>query len=120
MAAVGAVKVGAILWETTFTAWSLLHVLILPLIGGGLLLGIGAGHDGLVSRTGAQRLAVAGLLILSVTAGWASFGPPPPPTAWVVALPLGAALIGVFVGGIPVVIQFLSGREPPPERVRSG
>ncbi|MFB6098301.1 MAG: hypothetical protein ABEK84_04165 [Salinibacter sp.] len=101
MAAVGGVKVGAILWETTFSAWPLLHVLILPLLGGGLALGIGLGHDHLSSPRGVRRLGATGLLVLFAAAGWALVGSPLPLAAWAPLLFPGAVLTGIPIGYAP-------------------
>jgi hypothetical protein len=67
MAAAGLIKVGALLWQEKFSAWPLLSVLVVPLALAGLALGLGVGHDRLVSSSVARRLApVGGLLLLAV------------------------------------------------------
>jgi hypothetical protein len=110
MAAVGAVKIGAILWETTFSAWPLLHVLMLPLIGGGLALGVGIGHDRFVSAPAARRLGIAGLVVGTVVAGWPFVGPALPAMAWMGLVPIGPALIGISLGQGP--LRALVSRRP--------
>jgi hypothetical protein len=97
MAALGAAKMGAILWETTFPNWALLHVLVLPFLGGGLLLGIGLGHDHVVSDRVGRRVWPVGLLILSAAIGWGTQGGDLS-NAWVYLLPVATVLIGIRLG----------------------
>ncbi|MFB6272172.1 MAG: hypothetical protein ABEL51_04670 [Salinibacter sp.] len=121
MAVAGAVKVGAILWETTFSAWPLLQVLILPALGGGLALGIGMGHDHLLSASGARRLGATGLLVLSAAAGWGLVGPPLPLAAWPTLLLTGAVLVGLPIGyAPPSIFKSLLNWGSSQQRVRSG
>ena len=97
MAAIGSVKMGAILWETTFPDWALLHVLVLPFLGGGLLLGIGIGHDGVVSDRAGRRLWPIGFLLLSAALGWGTQGGDLS-DAWVFLLPVATLFIGIRMG----------------------
>ncbi len=99
MAAAGMIKVGALLWQEKLSAWPLLHVLVVPLALTGLVLGIGAGHDRLVSLSVARRLApVGGLLLLTVPLAGAVLGLE---TGMLVAAtvgPIGTALVGPRLG----------------------
>jgi hypothetical protein len=122
MAAVGAAKVGAILWETTFSTWPLLHVLLLPLMGGAFAFGVGAGHDRLPSAHLGRRLGATGLLVLAGAGGWSLLGPPTPISAWAVVLPLATALVGIHVGrnAFPSALRPSMGQEPSQSHVGSG
>ncbi|PSQ79544.1 MAG: hypothetical protein BRD41_07065 [Bacteroidetes bacterium QS_1_63_11] len=119
MAAVGAVKVGGILWQTTLSAWPLLHVLMLPLIGGGLALGVGLGYDHLVAAPTARRLGIAGLVVSVAVAGWPFVGPVPPTIAWMGLVPVGPALLGIALGRrlLPTIV---SERPSSQQRMHSG
>ena len=116
MGAIGAVKIGAILWETTFTTWPLLHVLLLPLMGGGLVFGIGVGHDRLVSVPTARRLGIAGLLVSLIVAGESLFGSGLAASVWMALVPLGPALIGIALGRSPLLASLVSVRERNPSQ----
>lgn len=118
MAAVGAVKVGGILWQTTLSAWPLLHVLMLPLIGGGLALGVGIGHDHLVSAPTARRLGIAGLVVGSTVAGWPLVGPALPALAWMGLVPVGPVLLGIALGRGP--LSAVVSKVPSPKQLHSG
>jgi hypothetical protein len=118
MAAIGAVKVGGILWETTLSAWPLLHVLVPPLIGGGLALGVGIGHDRLVSAPAARRLGVAGLVVSCTVAGWSLVGPALPALAWMGLVPVGPVLLGIALGRGP--LSAIVSNVPSQKQMRSG
>ena len=64
MATAGLLKVGALLWQEKFSATPLLSVLVVPLCLAGAALGLGVGHDRLVSLHTAQRVGIAGGLLL--------------------------------------------------------
>jgi len=98
-AAIGMMKVGAILWQTTLSGWSLLHVLALPAALAGLSVGIGAGHDRVVSASVAKRLVpLGGLFLLSVPAAGLFLGADAIAPTWMATVPLGFALMGLPVG----------------------
>lgn len=99
MAAAGLIKVGALLWQEKFSAWPLLSVLAAPLALAGLAVGIGIGHDRLVSRAKARGLApVGGLLLLSVPLAALVLGGNADLLVAATMGPIGLALVGVQLG----------------------
>jgi hypothetical protein len=99
MAATGLIKVGALFWQEKFSAWPLLSVLAAPLALAGLAVGIGIGHDRLVSRAKARRLAsVGGLLLLSVPLAPLVLGGNAGLLVAATVGPTGLALVGLRLG----------------------
>jgi len=99
MAAVGLIKVGALLWQEKFSTWPLLSVLATPLALVGLAVGIGVGYDRLVSRATVQGLApVGGLLLLSVPLATLVFSGNGGLLVAAMVGPIGLALVGARLG----------------------
>lgn len=113
MAAAGAVKGGAILWQTTFDGWPLLHVLAIPVGVAGLAVGFGAGHSRVVSARTARRLPLLGglFLILPLAAG-THVGLSTGIQLWTVLAPLGFAFLALPLGHSGVTSIQLSPSEP--------
>jgi hypothetical protein len=99
MTAAGVIKVGALLWQEKFSAWPLLTVLVAPLALAGLAVGIGIGHDRLVSRATARGLApVGGLLLLAVPLAALVLGGKGGLLVAATGGPIGFALVGPRLG----------------------
>ena len=99
MAAAGMIKISALLWQEKLSAWPLLTVLAAPLALAGLALGIGAGHDRIVSLSVAHRLApIGGLLLLVVPLAGGVLGVGEGILAGAIVGPLAFALIGPRLG----------------------
>jgi len=113
MAAAGAVKGGAILWQTTFDGWPLLHVLALPVGVAGLAIGLGAGHSRVVSARIARRLPLPGglFLILPLAAG-THVGLTTGVQVWTVLAPVGFAFLALPLSHPDVTSIQLSPSEP--------
>lgn len=99
MAAAGMIKVGALFWQEKLSAWPLSYVLVLPLALGGLALGVGIGHDRLVSLSLARWLAPFGLvLLLTVPLAGGVLGLDGGVLVGATAGPMGLALLGPRLG----------------------
>lgn len=97
MATAGLLKVGALLWQEQFSAMPLLSVLAVPLLLAGAALGVGGGHDRLVSLHTAQRVGLAGGLLLGAVCSAALLAGP---DAFLLATggPPAALLLGIRLG----------------------
>lgn len=99
MAAASMIKVGALFWQEKLSAWPLSYVLVLPLALAGLALGVGIGHDRLVSLSLARRLAPFGLvLLLTVPLAGGMLGMDGGVLVGTTAGPMGLALLGPHLG----------------------
>jgi len=99
MAAAGMIKVGALFWQEKLSAWPLSYVLVLPLALAGLALGVGIGHDRLVSLSLARRLAPFGLVrLLTVPLAGGMLGIDGGVLVGTTAGPMGLALLGPHLG----------------------
>lgn len=99
MAAAGTIKIGALLWQEKLSTWPMLHVLVVPLAFAGLVLGLGIGHDRLVTLPVARRLASLGACLLAAVPLAVLFlGPSEAVAIGTVVGPAGSALVGLRMG----------------------
>ena len=97
--AAGVIKVGALFWQEKLSTWPLSYVLVLPLALAGLALGVGIGHDRLVSLSLARRLAPFGLVrLLTVPLAGGMLGMDGGVLVGTMAGPMGLALLGPRLG----------------------
>ncbi len=116
MASAGMIKVGALIWQEKLSAWPLLHVLVVPLFLAGVAIGVGAGHDRLVTLPVSRRLASLGVCLLAAVplaiglldmSGAVAVG--------VAVGPIGGALVGLQVGHPRTTLgAVLAGDSPSP------
>ena len=99
MAAASMIKVGALFWQEKLSAWPLSYVLVLPLALAGLALGVGIGHDRLVSLSLARRLAPFGFVrLLTVPLAGGMLGIDGGVLVGTTAGPMGLALLWPHLG----------------------